>query len=286
LITGSTFAGNESSFGWGGAMYFLDTQPIIEIRDSLIRGNRAVGPGGIGGGILAYTSAVNMFDTIVRGNTATLGGGGVFTTDTIFTVFTSTFTGNDVTAGEGGAIFNESDGSDAHVSLNNSTISGNRASGAGGGIFNDESGAVPGSTQVYLFNVTVARNNATVGGGVATQGGLIRAESSIIGGQAGGGDCASAGGGTVTGVGPNLEQGATCGFTIAGVVPGLDPLAINPPGTTPTHALQAGSPAIDAGPAAGCVGDGDGDGVADTALTTDQRGVARNGPCDLGAYEF
>jgi hypothetical protein len=53
--------------------------------------------------------------------------------------------------------------------------------------------------------------------------------------------------------------------------PLLEPLA-DDGGPTDTMALRAGSPAIDAG-AAGC-------------LPTDQRGVARQGPCDIGAYEY
>ena len=40
-----------------------------------------------------------------------------------------------------------------------------------------------------------------------------------------------------------------------------------------THALLAGSPAIDAGNNAVCA-------------ATDQRGVARDAACDVGAYEF
>ena len=56
----------------------------------------------------------------------------------------------------------------------------------------------------------------------------------------------------------------------------LEPLALNPPGTTQTHALPSGSPAIDAAEAS-CGG-----------LTVDQRGFPRadGGPvCDIGSYE-
>jgi hypothetical protein len=55
---------------------------------------------------------------------------------------------------------------------------------------------------------------------------------------------------------------------------GLDPLADNG-GPTLTHALLAGSPAIDAADAAVCP-------------ATDQRGVARpqGSACDVGSFEF
>src|SRR5262245_17986573 len=57
--------------------------------------------------------------------------------------------------------------------------------------------------------------------------------------------------------------------------PGLGPLALNPPGTTETHALLDGSPAIDA-VLTGCPPPG-----------TDQRGITRpqGSACDMGAYE-
>lgn len=79
--------------------------------------------------------------------------------------------------------------------------------------------------------------------------------------------------------------------TIIGTVtlndPQLGPLADNG-GPTQTHALPAGSPAIDAGNAGGCR-----DSLG-ALLTADQRGFARTvdgdadgtAICDIGAYEF
>ena len=59
----------------------------------------------------------------------------------------------------------------------------------------------------------------------------------------------------------------------------LSPLADNG-GPTLTHELQLGSPAIDTGNPAGCLD------AAGTALTVDQRGLARPvNACDIGAYE-
>jgi hypothetical protein len=59
----------------------------------------------------------------------------------------------------------------------------------------------------------------------------------------------------------------------------IGPLLPNAPGATATHALQAGSPAIDAGT---CT-DHDG-----TTVATDQRGVTRpqGSTCDVGAFEL
>jgi hypothetical protein len=56
----------------------------------------------------------------------------------------------------------------------------------------------------------------------------------------------------------------------------IEPLALNPPGTTRTHALLPNSPAVNHIPAGSCV------------ETEDQRGVHRpqGAGCDVGAYEL
>ena len=81
--------------------------------------------------------------------------------------------------------------------------------------------------------------------------------------------------------GNNLESANTCGLNAAGdkinANPKLGPLQNNG-GTTWTHALLAGSPAIDGGTNSGCP-------------ATDQRGVSRpidgdhdgSAVCDIGA---
>lgn len=89
--------------------------------------------------------------------------------------------------------------------------------------------------------------------------------------------------GPATATGPNLFMAGGCAFTGPGTIttdtdPLLEPLADNG-GPTTTHALGAGSPAIDAGDPAGCT-DGEGG-----TLDVDQRGQPRNGTCDLGAFE-
>ncbi len=83
--------------------------------------------------------------------------------------------------------------------------------------------------------------------------------------------------GQVNSGGHNLDSGSSCNFTKPGDLsnrnPLLGPLQDNG-GRTPTLALQAGSPAIDAGDLIGCP-------------ATDQRGVLRpqHGQCDIGAFE-
>ena len=71
----------------------------------------------------------------------------------------------------------------------------------------------------------------------------------------------------------NISDDDTCGapFEIIIADPQLGPLADNG-GPTMTHALLAGSPAINAG--------------TNCTIGVDQRYVARDAQCDLGAFEF
>lgn len=166
----------------------------------------------------------------------------------------------------------------------------------------DASGGVANSGQLDLLNSTVANNQATFAPGILNEAGAsltvsystvaenstyglrgagsVVMEATIIAGH-GTANCESA----VTTLGHNLEDRDTCGFVPAlgdliGSEPLLDPLAMVG-GTTPTMALQVGSPAIDAGESASCP-------------DTDQRGVTRpvdgdaNGSavCDIGAFEL
>ena len=120
-----------------------------------------------------------------------------------------------------------------------------------------------------LKNLTVAGNG---GAGISfTE--SIELDNSIVAGNAGG-DCDLSNDPTGSN---DLIGSGTCGSSLTGVVTGnpqLGPLQDNG-GPTPTMALVAGSPAIDAGKDSLCP-------------TTDQRGTPRPlGPhCDIGAFEL
>src|SRR5207249_1910027 len=109
--------------------------------------------------------------------------------------------------------------------------------------------------------------------------GSVRLKNTIVANNTGG-NCSD----PVVSLGNNLDSGNTCALTGPGdlinVNPMLGPLQNNG-GPTDTHALAAGSPAVDAAANAGCP-------------ATDQRGAARpfdgNGDgtptCDIGAFEL
>ena len=228
--------------------------------------------------------------TVANGNAAGAGGGGIYNFGDTLTVSNSTISGN--VAFGGGGIYNEPSGT---LTVSNSTLSGNSSSSGGGGIVN-------GGT-LTVSNSTLSGNSASGGGGIWNNGGTLTLSNSTLSGNSSspgdsgsilnnntatlkntivsGGSCLIVGGtpGTFNDGGNNLDSGTSCGFSatnnsLSSTDPMLGPLADNG-GPTKTHALLAGSPAIDKG-------------VAVAGITTDQRGVARpQGPApDIGAFEF
>jgi RTX calcium-binding nonapeptide repeat (4 copies) len=220
--------------------------------------------------------------TIRNGRTAQSGAG--IRNEGTLDLSNATVAANETTGSFGGGIANSGT---ATMSLTNVTVSGNRAEGDGGGIDQGLGGLA------NLNNVTITGNTADTDGDAGGGGGVLVAPGSILEPEgtfnlrntliAGNSDISPPGvgnapdcGGTLISQGNNLIGDATrCAFRPRGgdkinVKPQLGPLANNG-GSTFTHALLAGSPAIDAG----------GNGGA----TTDQRGVPRKAP-DIGAYEF
>ncbi|MGB0563200.1 MAG: DUF4347 domain-containing protein [Spirulinaceae cyanobacterium] len=214
--------------------------------------------------------------TIQNGNVGG-SGGGVSNPSSVATITLegSTVTGN--TAGTGGGIYSQN----GNVTLINSTISGNVATGRGGGIH------APGGT---ITNSTITNNTAASAGGVGDGGGIystgsLTVQNSIIAGNFDNNainnhpDVS----GTFVDSGNNLigiNEGSAnfTNSTLVGTLaspldPVLGPLADNG-GPTQTHALLAGSPAINGG--------------ADIAsITVDQRGITRvSGSFDIGAFEL
>ena len=117
--------------------------------------------------------------------------------------------------------------------------------------------------------MTIAGNQAPAGGGLYRVAGTSATIShTIISGNLVGGACA--GSLAQLTADHNIADDASCGF---GGTPANALLAAlaNNGGPTDTHALPANSPAVDAGT---------------SCSPTDQRGAARVGACDIGAFEF
>jgi CSLREA domain-containing protein len=240
----------------GGQRVFHVFGNVVTLRGLTITGGSAFsGPENAGGGIL-NEGVLAVRESLIRNNTAELGGG-------LATEGTSSAT------------------------LVNSTVSGNRSSTDGGGISAESGGTVT------LRSVTVSNNRADAGGAGGGDGGGIFAASTggggaislrntLIGGNFDTGgeahDCAKLGNGTISSLGVNMITNTNgCGYTPG---PGdvlnrsarILPLTDNG-GPTETHALRKTSPAINRGASCG---------------RTDQRGVTRRlgRRCDIGAWEL
>ena len=295
---GSILKGNSVT-GNGGAIH---SQGTVTVTDSTIAGNTANSTSGsaFGGGINMAGGSLTITRSTVSGNhvdapaSANHGGGGIaLGGGTTMGLDTSTISGNSTT-GHGGGI---SAGSST-TTITSSTISSNSAGSGSFGtaisfgqtnvvgtmtLTNSTLSGNKGGSAVIWTNGTVSMNYSTIAfndGSVQNSGGTVDLQGTIVDTSTGGADCS----GKVTDQGYNLSSDMTCLFTqktsISGQDPRLSPLALNKPGSTDTQALQAGSPAVDAG--ATTVGSGG-------CPATDQRGVirpdAKGTPCDLGAYE-
>ena len=268
----------------GGAIVNFGT---LTINDSIIRNNVAEFDGGgiknfrnftlnrssVIGNSPAGISNENFSATINNSSIRDNFGVGISSNWTL-NVNNSTISGNNT-----GGLYCVSNGGTAVVmDITNSTISGNSRRA---GITLDSS-----SVTLNLISSTVAFNSAMGGGGgVARIGGTINARNSIIARNLNN-LIASDVSGTLVSQGYNII-GNTTTTTITGNTTGnqlnVDPLLLplgDYGGATQTHALQANSPAIDAGDEA-------------NVLTADQRGVSRpfdgdgNGTAavDIGAVE-
>ncbi len=247
LVEGS-FTNGDLQFWQGGGGIYVGDGGSLRLRDSTVRGNATEGSDG--GGIYGFlNSLIEIERSTVTGNTAGNVGGGLRTLGDAV-ILNSTISGNVSAGWHGGAIFH----TDGLLRLVHSTVTANQApAGTTGGIF--------------VGTFTDARAEALL-------------TSSILAGNSGE-QCLEGrfGGGpvSISSAGGNLSSDGSCNLGAPGDLPATDPqlgpLADNG-GPTLTHALAAGSPAIDAADAATCP-------------ATDQRGVARpqGGGCDSGAYE-
>jgi uncharacterized repeat protein (TIGR01451 family) len=217
---------------------------------------------GSGGGI-NNEGTLTLNNSNVSGNTANGNGGGIFNSGAL-TLKDSAVSRN--TAGVNGGGINNF----GTLTLNNSTVSGNM----GSGIYNGWGGSF------YLNSSTISNNTLGI-----YNAGTVVFQNSILAGNIGSSapDCSGALYGTILSSGYNLVGYTTsaCDFTpgpgdLTNVSANLGSFV----GSPGYHPLLSGSLAIDAGNPAGCTDH------LGNPLDTDQRGAARVGRCDMGAYEY
>jgi CSLREA domain-containing protein len=218
-----------------------------------------------GGGILNNGGSMTITSSAISGNSTGSNGGGVANRRGTLTITGSTISGNRA-GNEGGGVYSLTSLSGPTTTITNSTISGNSSTNRGGGVFN-------GDGLTVLENCTIAKNTAPSGegSGVASFGSehnRTEVLSSIISANTNTDvDFTTSSINTFVSKGYNLigNGNATGAFDQGGDHtnvndPKLGALAGNG-GPTETHALLAGSPAIDKG--------------MSSDLATDQRGKKR-----------
>ncbi len=233
-----------ANFQFGGGGIYNGDGATLNLTDSTVSNNTALNQPG--GGIYGFfNSTITVTRSTISGNVGGDVAGGLRSLGNS-TVVNSTFSGNTSTAWHGGGIFH----TDGQLTVANSTFAGNNApAGTASGIL------------VATFG---APANATL-------------TNNVLEGIAGAFACAIEGGGaaTITSGGSNVISDGSCnpnGTTDqANTDALLGPLADNG-GPTQTHALEAGSPAIDAAD-------------ADAAPTVDQRSLPRDATPDVGSFE-
>ena len=246
-ITNSTFSGNSNN-GDGGGMYANDN--TCNITNSTFSSN--IG-GNDGGGMRAESTQLTITGCTFNDNEAVNIGGGINASNGALTIINSTFAGNDAQGAEGGAIHAENE----TVNMKFTTVSGNSADISGGGL------STIGSTTLTIQNCMLGDNSAPLGGpdiyiGVTTT--VVDHGYNIV--EDDFRHKFSTNTDNITGQQANLFGTGLASQTLA-----------DNGGPTKTLAIEAGSVAHEAG-------------IADAAVTTDQRGISRNDPPTIGAFEY
>lgn len=321
-VTNSSFSGNQSQNG--GAVHLLHSNlHTVNVTFTDNVANNSAGGGG--GGAIYMDGTKDLSGELLlelstfSGNNTNQLGGAIFsfiTQNGRTTINRSTFDGNWTTGGNGGAIYHQSNTGSAPMDVSDSTFIYNTATavaaddaGQGGALWLINS-PVTITSSTFAFNEAIHNQNLPpddwhrgFGGAIRTSDNTTIVNSTLAHNYAGFVGGALAGDATVrntliahnTADNPwDIQQNCTVSVNNAGhniqfpqrtTTLGNDyecfagQTAVNPligslgqnGGPTETVPLLAGSPAIDA---------------ATNCPPTDQRGFARSGPCDIGAFEF
>lgn len=277
--------GSAGVFNGGGISAYNNSS--VSLNNSNVIGNSAFS----GGGIFVFNhSSISLTDSTINENSATFSSSGILADDNSSASLINSTISNNTSDNAAGGIA-------AHlnsiVSLNNSTVTGNSAAVWAGGIY-----AKTNST-VSLSNSTITDNSANTYGGIFAQStSSINLSNSIVAGNSASSFVEIRNNGTITADQNNLfgHSGLIDAVAFFNFTPGVSDIKTTSDGTsvslsnilnsladnggsTLTHSLVEGSPAIDAGDAAAC--------TAAPINNRDQRGKIRpTGSCDIGSYEI
>jgi hypothetical protein len=258
-LSGATVTGGNTDDNGGG---ILVEEAGLSLAGVSLVDNEAF-DSGYGGGIYVEEGELEVIDSTIAHNRNSGDGGGICAYDSVITIENSTIANNTTDT----SLYPGSPGWGAYgggmeiyggpqLTLVNVTITGNKVIDGNGGDDGNGAGISAGEFDAYEIVNTIIYGN-------------IAEEVSEFG------QCTE----TLESLGHNIEQAEPEGEprcfeepTDLITDPQLGPLANNG-GETDTVALAATSPAIHAGDAALCP-------------SADQRGVARAGGCDIGAFQY
>jgi adhesin HecA-like repeat protein len=233
------YSDGPDSGGEGGGIY--NGGGTVTITNCSVSNNAAGAndefPAGYGGGIYSY-GTLTITNSTIDNNVCWLSGGGIANGGTL-TITSSTISNNAAIGEHDGEPWGAGGGIDGGtVTFSNSTLSGNYANLSDGGI-TLEGGVITDST--------ISGNNGSVSFG---GGGALEIGNTILNASTGSANIIN-NGGTITSRGYNLSSDDGGGYLIGpgdqiNADPTLGPLQDNG-GSTLTHALLPGSPAINAG---------------------------------------
>ena len=253
---------------------------VLTLNDVTVIGGTLLGPSANGGGVIfkhdGATLTVNR--SVLRGGNTNSGGAIYAEGAGVLTLSQTTVMDNHAYSGGAITLYAQPAGDEAI--FENLTVSGNTASYVGG--INAVSG-------FSLRNSTVTHNKGGIIGGISYQGqantSLVNFSNSLIIGNTNAdnypADLNCNGYQLGTRANTMIGNAISCAFALSTGTPGGTDARLSPlfdfGSGRPTHALLAGSAALDTGSASNnpnlrCLG-------------IDARGVTRGVPCDIGAYE-
>jgi Bacterial Ig domain len=263
-------AGMTITFALAGANEDAAATGDLDITDDLIiQGNGAIIDGADLDHIFQVHPGVTLtiYDVVLRNGRGNGGGGGINASNATVNLVNVTITGCEGPNGDGGAIAIE-----GTLTMTNCTISGNTAAHYAGGVI-----LAGGTADIKSSTITGNSSGFSNLTGGYHSSGTTTLQNTVIAGNSGldlpnaGGFFISAGHNIIGSLGTNpaaftMAAGTGDQIGVADALLNFGPLQNNG-GLTPTHALNAGSIALDAGHSGGVI--------------TDQRAMTR--PCDNAA---
>jgi hypothetical protein len=264
-----------------GRVIYLTGGLSVTLENLTVRGGATTSYGG--GGVYVGAGNATLNGLQIVSNTAPWGGG-ILNEGGILAVNNCTVSGNSADRWGGGIV-----SWSGTLTLTNSTLSSNQA--RGGDLSFDGGGAMDlyGALNVVLIDSTVVSNTASIANvtksGIWLESGTLKIQNSIVAHNGVTNNVRVESSAAFLSQGYNLtNSGPGTPFTTTTDITNTNPLLgllQDNGGSSWTHALLPGSPAIDRIPF--------NTNSCGTSITTDQRGWARpwptGGQCDIGAYE-